>query len=58
VSLFFTINTHISKVHTMGFFTNSMGQKLTLNAYNAKKGVWIHTTEAKQASRAKKLVEG
>jgi hypothetical protein len=42
----------------MGFFTNLMVQKSTLNAINAKKGVWIYTTEAKQAGRAKELVEG
>ena len=42
----------------MGFFTNSTVLKSTLNAINAKKGVWLYTTEAKQASRAKELVEG
>jgi hypothetical protein len=35
-----------------------MGLKSTLNAINAKKGVWIYTTEAKQAGRTKELVEG
>ena len=41
----------------MGFFTNLMVQKSTHNANHAKKGVWIYTTEAKQAGRAKELAE-
>jgi hypothetical protein len=39
-----------------GFFTKLM--ELKNNAINAKKGVWIYTTETKQAGRTKELVEG